>query len=151
MIRNNFPLSKKAFSLIEILIAVIIVGVVASIALSQYGVVVERARAKQAEQSIYAIFADLKRKYVENENMATVYNASFLRPSPDFMIPAVSSVVNIVNGESVRTFTIAIGRLPDLKYILIGFCDFPGAGIRIVCSRIIGTPDKCTELGYVSP
>jgi len=65
MIRNRLPLSKQAFSLIEILIAVIIVGVVASIALSQYGNVVEKAKAQEGEQILYAVMAVRRGEIVE--------------------------------------------------------------------------------------
>lgn len=46
---------KKAFTLIELLVVVLIIGILASIALPQYGRAVERARAAEALQNVGAL------------------------------------------------------------------------------------------------
>lgn len=86
MKRNN-PLiifKKNAFSLIEILIAVIIVGVIASIALSQYGIVVEKSRAKEGEQRIIDIITEMRRYRVEGNNATPGGQVYSGRPSQYF-------------------------------------------------------------------
>ena len=48
---------KKAFTIIEVLLVVIVIGILASMALPKYIKTVERARAKDAERNLVAIHA----------------------------------------------------------------------------------------------
>ena len=58
--------NRKGYTLIEVLVVGIIISVLASVALVNYGVVVERARAKEGEQLLYALLASQKRYKLEH-------------------------------------------------------------------------------------
>ncbi|MCC6757998.1 MAG: prepilin-type N-terminal cleavage/methylation domain-containing protein [Candidatus Omnitrophica bacterium] len=61
--------TKNAFSLIEILITVIIVGIVASVAFTKFGVMVEKSHAKEGDQILYAMLTSQKRYAVEHDGV----------------------------------------------------------------------------------
>lgn len=63
--RNNL----KSFSLLEILIAVIIVGIIASLGLANYQLSVEKARAKEVERILLDVVTAQKRYQVEHDGV----------------------------------------------------------------------------------
>jgi len=59
---------KKAFTLVELLIVVMIIGILATLAVPQYQKMVERARAAEAIQTIGSIMRSVSRYYMEYGN-----------------------------------------------------------------------------------
>ena len=66
--RKSF-FSKNAFTLIEILITVIIIGIIASIAFTNFGTVIEKSRAREAEMTAREVLASHKRYAIEHEGV----------------------------------------------------------------------------------
>lgn len=58
----------RAFTLIEILITVIIVGILASIALTNFGMVTEKAHAQGGEQILFSLEMAQRRYALEHDN-----------------------------------------------------------------------------------
>ena len=75
---------RLAFTLLELTIAIFIIGIVASIGLAQYSKVVEKARSAEAYFMLAQIVAAEKRYYLENNNSytATLTNLDIFQSNP---------------------------------------------------------------------
>lgn len=133
----------RAFTLIEIIITVLIVGVIASIAFLNFGTVIEKSRAKEAEQTLYAIFANVQRVKIETGSIANVMvgvNDPFLnelRASADFS----AAVVTFAAG----TLTYTITRNAPVYTLTMVIRDTTTTPV-ITCSG--GAAGLCAKLGY---
>ena len=58
--------SRTAFSLIELLVVIIIIGILATLGLAQYGKVVERRYYGESEDLLYAIYSGERDYYFSN-------------------------------------------------------------------------------------
>ena len=76
-IARNHLKGRKGFTLIELIIVVIIVGVLASIALPQYTAFVERARSTEAINTMGAVKKAQEAFRMENVNANYATNATF--------------------------------------------------------------------------
>ena len=104
----------QAYSLIEILVAVIIVGVIASIALANFGMIVEQQKAKEGEQIVLNVVAEQRRTLMEN--------TAFVPFNPAFMSRIAMSQNFVTVGTSTDTepkssFTGVWRTGPDLLFI----------------------------------
>ncbi len=61
-------LGAKGFTLMEVIIVTIMVGVMASLAFTNFGTVMEKMRAKEGENTIRTVTASIERFRVENNN-----------------------------------------------------------------------------------
>lgn len=66
----------KGFTLIELLVVVVIIGILASIALPQYEMVVEKARASEALINVKAIKDAMQRHFQEFPDQDTITNCT---------------------------------------------------------------------------
>lgn len=62
---KNNRFKDNAYSLIEILITVIIVGVIASLAFANYGIIIERSVAKEGEQILLSYYSQAHAIHLE--------------------------------------------------------------------------------------
>ncbi|MFH0858482.1 MAG: prepilin-type N-terminal cleavage/methylation domain-containing protein, partial [Candidatus Omnitrophota bacterium] len=67
---------RKGFTLLELMIVIIIVGVLATLAISQYSVLVEKSRAAEAKQVIGRIRGACAAIYMENGSTVGCDNAA---------------------------------------------------------------------------
>lgn len=104
--------SAHGYTLSEIMMVVIMVGIIASLAFPQYGVILEKSRAQEGNQTLLAILAAQKRFAVESGGAYTNNLADLdvtFRQSAYFANPTVSN--NPLSlGSVVRTgsYTLAI-------------------------------------------
>ena len=134
------------FTLIEIIIAIIMVGVVASLAFVQYGTVIEKSRAKEAEGMLIAIFSNVQRVKVETGSIANVVVNGIdpfladLRPLDNFQTPAVVFI------GSPTQLTYSITRKAPISYTFVMVIQNATISPVITCSG--GPAGLCAKLGY---
>ncbi len=72
---------KKGFTLMELLVVIIIIGVLASLGLAQYSKVIEKGRTAEAKMILGQLRTAESLYYGENDEFATVANLSVDAPS----------------------------------------------------------------------
>ncbi|MDD2743657.1 MAG: type IV pilin protein [Rhodocyclaceae bacterium] len=83
----KFNKFKQGFTLVELLIVIVILGVLMAIAMPQYNEYVRKARRSDAKSSLLAAAQAMERFYTEN----TTYNAAVLGNAATDIAKAVSS------------------------------------------------------------
>jgi type IV pilus assembly protein PilA len=66
---------RKAFTLIELIVVIIIVGILAAVGISQYSLMVEKARTAEAKIRIGTMCQLAYQYYLENQDMTNIRNA----------------------------------------------------------------------------
>ena len=137
MRKNNFHnLYKTAgYTMVEVMIVAVILGVIATYGLTKYNTVVEKSRAAEGEQILYTIFAAEKRYATEHGGGYAGFLSQLdidLRPSENFGTPTFPQVWGLPatitrNGS----YTLSINTI--------------GSG-TITCSG--GPAGLCAKLGY---
>lgn len=69
---------RKGFTLLEVLIVVIIIGILAAIALPQYVTTIEKARSAEATSNIGALRSSMDRYWYDQGAFASSYSAATL-------------------------------------------------------------------------
>lgn len=137
---------KWGFTLVEMTIALVIAGVVASLAFSNFGTVLEKSRAREGEEKLQAVFVNVQRVKVETGTIAGVVVGSTdpflndLRPSVNFL------PVNVSIDLGVPSLTYTIVRNPSPSYTLSMQVLNTTMRPNIVCSG--GPAGLCAKLGY---
>lgn len=135
----------SGFTLIEIIITVLLLGIIASIAFNSYGTVIEKSTAKEAEYMLHAIFANTQSIKIETGSLLNVISGvrdpfvDNLPPSGNFLAPVVT-----FNGAPELRYTIT--RNPPLSYTLTMFVRTNTTVPVITCSG--GPAGLCAKLGY---
>lgn len=141
----------NGFTLLEMIIVVCLVGVLATIAFNSYSSVIEKQKAKEAEQIIHAIYAAIIRESLEgNAQSPTPVSIDQLRttfpPSENFNPPTLNSVLVLGNPAYVL-YTADIqrkGGLYTLELVISGDDNFRYRGVTCTSP----TPNLCAQLGY---
>jgi len=126
--------NKYGFTLVEIVIVVVIIGVVASLAYSSYSIVVERMRAKEGDQMLYAAYAAQKRYMAE-----TRYYASTISQLDVTFPPSAYFGAPVVNIDAFGQFSIAITRSGSYTLTI-------ASNGNITCGG--GPVGLCEKIGY---
>ena len=107
----NLKNNKSGFTLLEVIIVIIIVGVLASLALPRFFKTVEYSRATEALQNLSAIRQSLQRCYLAKSNNYTNCDAANLADLDiDDPSTAVQSHFTYAIAAGVSTFTITATR-----------------------------------------
>ncbi|MBL7198202.1 MAG: prepilin-type N-terminal cleavage/methylation domain-containing protein [Candidatus Omnitrophica bacterium] len=125
---------QKSFTLLELIIAIIIIAILASIAYPQLTIVVERSRAAEAIVTLQALLSAQKRYYEENDNYSGDINNLDVEIAPleYFDNPAVSpdplaTIQRNANQSSLGIYNLSIGDSGEIE------CDDSGSG---TCAKI---------------
>jgi prepilin-type N-terminal cleavage/methylation domain-containing protein len=142
--------NKKAFTLIEMLVVVVIIGILAAIALPQYQKAVEKARATEALINLKAL-----REAWDRYNLTYGTTATTIAQLTDFDIK-----INIDNSSNYYAYSlnpqgaIHAERKPNARYRLIAitrdylYYNTYKPGIGILCDeKIEDNRGTCTALG----
>ena len=103
---------KKSFTLIELLIVVLIVGILATVALPRYTKVIERAYLTEATIMVRAIADSMELYYIEHDTWPSQYqDAELLIGTPD------SDRWNFDSADlEIQGYQIAQARVKDFVY-----------------------------------
>jgi prepilin-type N-terminal cleavage/methylation domain-containing protein len=107
---------KKGFTLLELLVVVIIIGILASIALPQYTATIEKARSGEAMINIGAIRVALDRYWYQNGSLPADSNFSLLDvDNPNNIVNKLYVYLFIDNGttSTKRKYNVTATRVGD--------------------------------------
>ena len=104
---------KKGFTLVELIIVIIIVGILASVGMTQYTKVVEKGRAAEARIILGALRTAEVNENTENGAYATVGNLSVAAPVACAATHFFSYACDAATGTCTATRCVAGGRTPN--------------------------------------
>ena len=123
---------QKSFTLLELVVVFVVVGIVSSMAIVNYLNTIERIRAKEGEEILIALLGAQKRYAQENDG-SYAGNISNLdvttRTSAYFNTPAVSTTSPLAQITRTNSYTLSISDTGNVS-----------------CSG--GASGLCTKLGY---
>ncbi len=137
----------NGFTLLEIVVTTVIIGVIASLALVNYGTVIEKQRSKEGEQILQAIFANVLRVKVETGYIGNVISGGVdpfvvsMQPTQNFQPVSVTNNL-LTTGDLTYSITRNAPVSYTLKMIIAGTTTTP----VITCSG--GPAGLCAKLGY---
>jgi len=132
-------MNNRAFTLLEVLIVIVIIGALAALALPSYNTHIERVRASEAVQNLTAVLSAQKRFQLESPTSSYAAGMGSLditvTGSNDFGPP------NATNAATVANITRNSTTTPYTLYI-----DPSG---QITCTCVAATCGTiCTQIGY---
>jgi Tfp pilus assembly protein PilE len=140
MTKTTTKNQNSAFTLVEIIVVLITIGVITALAIPKYTTTVERFRAKEGEQILMSALGSQKRFFIENRSyMMNPQNLDIDTPSTYFSSVAIDSTA-VSPGYPLA----AINRLQD-TVTLYRLRIFANAQIR--CDTDGGT-GLCSKIGY---
>ncbi len=162
-------LRMRAFTLIEILITVIIVGILASIALTNFGMVTEKAHAQGGEQILFSLEMAQRRYAIEHDNrmgapfqnlgVKIKYQPTFSNLSMVYNPGTTKVIIAVFRASAIPGESVTITHPPGFgvsgssgapgMYGLYTVLDVNSQGKPTVyCSSGNRHPGICEKLGY---
>ncbi len=132
--------SNLAFTLIEMLMVVVIIGALTALAIPSYTIQIERVRASEGVQSLTALLGSQKRYQLENSAYATTLAAIDIdiAASNNFNVPTVANnaaaVASIIRRDITLAYTMSISSTGVVSCVSDAVCCNPA--------------DICTKIGY---
>ena len=148
--------NKQAFTLIELLVVVLIIGILAAVALPQYRIVVEKARATEAITILKNVKEAQERYYLANGR----YTTNFEELDIDIPGTVLSGLrIKLPSGWEIRLqstglYTYAQNKLNTNTFMfLYEHISYPDKGKRICHAKQNDTlaNQVCKSLGGSSP
>ena len=137
-------MTKRGYTLTEIMIAVGVAAFMATLALPRYGTFVNKMKSQEAQAILFAVLTDQLAYYKENGSYAnSMASLSVQVPTPkNFDDVQAGSVTLTCSGNSRAT--VANMQFKDTSFTLYVTTDG-----QIVCVKGGGS-DPCPSLGYLS-
>jgi len=85
---------KKGFTLLELIVVIIIIGILATLGITQYTRVIEKSRSAEAKQIMGAIRSNAASIYMQNNSSCTNCTAANVGIGTDYPGPAVNNCEN---------------------------------------------------------
>ncbi|MCC6759274.1 MAG: type II secretion system protein [Candidatus Omnitrophica bacterium] len=150
---------RRAYSLLEILIVVILMGVVMSIAFSNLSTVIEKQRSKEGEQMLYALVTEQKRSIMEGSLFDPLFIArtAMSENFPNVGTSTGSDTLSSFAGAWRRGSDIVWvwnvehsigGGNPGLYVLYIQHGGPAGNNLTIKCTEGPHAVGMCAKLGY---
>jgi len=137
--KNTIFRSRSGFSMVEIVVVMIIVGVLLGVALPNFNIIIEKFRASEGEQIVISILGAQKRYFLENDQYAS--NIDWLdievRPSDKFSQPTA------IDPGGGGGYVGSIRRDISIPYFLWVHSDG-----RIFCYGAASSHPYCTKMNY---
>lgn len=146
----------SGFTLLEVIIVTMMIGVMASLAFVHYGTVMEKMRAKEGEGLLYAALAELQRDMVENSpppGVPSAWTESIGQSSEHFHqnVAMVRNISALNKCNAVAVFRRGNGRVSIPNACGIGAMGTAGSSMYALSASISypsGTPSFiCTDSG----
>jgi prepilin-type N-terminal cleavage/methylation domain-containing protein len=130
--------NNRAFTLMEMLVVVLIIGVIASVAIPSYSLHIERVRSSEGVQSLTALLAAQKRYQLENSVYSTTLaNLDLdIAASTNFNAPTVAN-----NAGAVASIQRISGTIP---YVL----SISDTGTVACACAGCNPANICTQIGH---
>jgi prepilin-type N-terminal cleavage/methylation domain-containing protein len=102
---------QKAFTLLELMIVIIIVGVLATLGVTQYQAAIERARGAEARSAISQLRSTCAGSYIQDRSVAGCTNAALGIGTNSDQVPSACRATNffsygaVATGTNIITFT----------------------------------------------
>lgn len=136
----------KGFTLMEVIVAIILVGAMSSLAVINYGTAIEKSRVKEAEGMLIDIFSNVQRVKVETGTIAGVIVGQTDLFANSLQLSANFQPVDTIFASGIPSLTYTITRKPPFSYALNMVVLNTTTKPNITCSG--GPSGFCAKLGY---
>ena len=127
IIPREEQMRRKGFTLIELIVVIIIVGILAAIGMTQYVKVVEKGRASEARLILGSLRTAEIAENMENGAYQTVANLGVAAPTACATTHYFSYACVAATGTCTATRCIAGGKTPDASAAYTKILDVAGA------------------------
>ena len=150
---NVLSENKRAFTLIELIIVIVLVGILAAIGITQYSLMVEKSRTAEAKVRIGAMRTLAYQYYLDNGTLTGMQNADVgvdnTCSSTDFYAYWISNGGTWVNLAATRCTSGSGGKTPNASRAYYYYLQFyPGTGQSVWHCYYTDDNSPCFGLPY---
>ena len=140
--------NKLGFTLLELLVVVLIIGILAAIALPQYKKAVEKSKSSQALTLIKTVDESIRSYYLRTGHYPTSFDQLDIAIPESFDKNEKFIPNDVTYGKSNKDWNISIERYADESFVALYMVrisgPYKGAGFSVSC-KSISSVTKCME------